>query len=226
LFKEPGFNFDWTKFVMLGRLPSSSTALVVSKKLGWKSVADPRGKAFFIGESAPFFGPLFAEALGWDKMIVVPGLRGPERSLAMRRGELQGTTAGAGQVLQDADLMLPIVITTKDEKGFKGVPLVKNVAIKGKEKWGVWAAAWDEVMYWSDTAPNVPADRAAYLENALRKTYYDPEFRAKMQKLNIDLGDHFVDANELKQITHSILHLTPAEINEMHYVISQKYLKH
>ncbi len=225
LFKEPGFNFDWTKFTLLGRIPSSSTAVVVNKKLGWKSHADLRGKQFFLGESAPFFGPLFAEALGWDKMNVIPGMRGSERSLAMRRGELQATSAGAGQVLQDADLMLPLVVTTKDDKGFRGIPVVKDVAIKGKEKWGKWASAWDEVMYWSYSAPNVPQDRAAFLENALRKTYNDPAFRAQMQKLNVDLSDHFVDAKELKEITRSIADLTPADINEMHYVISQKYLK-
>ena len=225
LFKEPGFNFDWTKFTLLGRIPASSTAIVVAKKLGWKSAADMRGKPFFLGESSPFFAPLFAEALGWDKMTVIPGLRGSERSLAMRRGELQGTSAGAGQVLQDHDLMQAIAVTMRDDKGFKGIPVVKDIAIKGKEKWGKWASAWDEVMYWSYSAPGVPADRIAFLENALRKIHADPAFRAQMQKLNVDLSEHFVDARELKAITRTISDLTPAEVNEMHYVISQKYLK-
>jgi len=225
LFKEPGFSFDWNKFTLLGRIPSSSTAIVVSRKMGWTKASDMRGKPFFLGESAPFFGPLFAEALGWDKMSILPGLRGSERSLAMRRGELQATSAGAGQVKQDADVMLPIAVTTKDNEGFPGVPVVKDIAIKGKEKWGQWASAWDEVMYWSYATPGIPADRAAFLEDALRKTYNDPAFRAQMKKMNMELSDHFVDAKELHQITRSIANLTPSEINEMHYVITQKYLK-
>jgi len=225
LFKEEGFSFDWAKFTLLGRIPSSSTAIVVAKKLGWTKAAELQGKPFFLGESAPFFGPLFAEALGWDKMTVIPGMRGSERSLAMRRGELQATTAGAAQVVQDEDLMRPIVVTAKDEKGFRGVPVVKDLAIKGKEKWGKWASAWDEVMYWSYATPGIPQERAVFLESALKKTFSDPAFVAQMEKMKVDLSDHFVDAKELKEITRSIAELNDNDIKEMHGVITQKYLK-
>jgi tripartite-type tricarboxylate transporter receptor subunit TctC len=114
LFKQEGVSFDWTKFTLLGRLPSSSTAFGVDKKMGWKKPADLQGKAFFAGASSPFFEPLFAEAMGWDKMSVIPGMSGGERTLAMRRGEIQGTSGGAAQMAKDADLMLPIVVSTKD----------------------------------------------------------------------------------------------------------------
>jgi tripartite-type tricarboxylate transporter receptor subunit TctC len=225
LFKEEGFSFDWNKFTLLGRIPASSTAIVVDKKSGWTKPADLQGKAFFLGESAPFFGPLFAEALGWDKMAVIPGMRGSERSLAMRRGELQATTAGAAQVVQDEDVMRPIVVTTKDEKGFRGVPVVKDLALKGKEKWGRWASAWDEVMYWSYATPGIPQDRAAFLESALKKMFNDPAFVAQMEKMKVDLSDHVIDGKELKEITRSIAEISDNDIKEMHFVITQKYLK-
>ena len=93
LFKQEGVSFDWTKFTLLGRLPSSSTAFAVDKKMGWKKPADLQGKAFFAAASSPFFEPLFAEALGWDKMSVIPGMSGGDRTLAMRRGEIQGASA-------------------------------------------------------------------------------------------------------------------------------------
>ena len=141
LFKAEGVSFDWTKFVLLGRLPSSSTAFVVDKKLGWKKPADLQGKAFFAAASSPFFEPLFAEALGWDKMSVIPGMTGADKTLAMRRGEVQGAASGAAQVLKDADVMLPIVVSTKDEKGFPGIPTAEAAAVKGKEKWGRLAAS-------------------------------------------------------------------------------------
>ena len=123
LFKQEGANFDWTKFTLLGRLPASSTAFVVDKKLGWKKPADLQGKAFFAGASSPFFEPLFAEALGWDKMSVIPGMSGSERSLAMRRGEIQATSAGAAQMKQDADLMVPIVVSLSKTK--RGSPVYR-----------------------------------------------------------------------------------------------------
>jgi tripartite-type tricarboxylate transporter receptor subunit TctC len=224
LFKQQGANFNWKEFVLLGRLPFSSSFFVVDKKLGWTKLSDLRGKEFFHGASSPFFGPLFAEALGWDGMKVVPGMGGGERAMGMRRGELQSTIAGAGQVAQDSDVMLPLVTTNKDPK-FPAVPAITEVALKGKEKWGEWTSAWDAVVYWSYTSPGVPADRAAFLEKALEKTYNDPGFRADMKKLKFELSDHFVGAEELRKITRTIADLTDAEIEEMKYVIREKYQK-
>jgi tripartite-type tricarboxylate transporter receptor subunit TctC len=225
IFKQEGVAYDWRKFTLLGRLPSSSTAFVVDKKLGWKKPADMQGKAFFAGCTNPFFEPLFAEALGWDKMVVIPGMSGGDRALAMRRGEIQGASSGAAQVVQNADVMLPIVVTTKDPKGFPGVPTVKDMAIKGKEKWGRMTAAWDELLYWSYATPGIPQDRAAFLEKALEKTYNDPGFRADLAKLKIDLSDHFIGAKELKEMTSDIEGLTDDEVKEMQFVIDNKYLK-
>lgn len=225
LFKQEGVSFDWTKFTLLGRLPSSSTAFGVDKKMGWKKPADIMGKAFFAGASSPFFEPLFAEALGWDKMSVIPGMSGGERTLAMRRGEIQGTSGGAAQMAKDADLMLPIVVSTKDEKGFPGVPTAQDAAVKGKEKWGRLVAAWDELLYWSYATPGIPQDRAAFLESALQKTFIDPAFRADMEKLKLDVSDHFVNGKELKALTSEIGRLTDAEIKEMEFVIERKYQK-
>jgi tripartite-type tricarboxylate transporter receptor subunit TctC len=225
MFKQEGVAFDWRKFTLLGRLPSSSTAFVVDKKLGWKKPADLQGKAFFAAASTPFFEPLFAEALGWDKMQVIPGMSGGDRSLAMRRGEIQGAASGAAQVVKDADLMLPIVVSTKDDKGFPGLPTAAAAAVKGKEKWGRMAAAWDELLYWSYASPGVAPDRAAFLESALQKTYNDPGFRADLAKLKIDLSDHFIGSKELKGITKEVDELSDAEIKEMQFVIESKYQK-
>ena len=54
LFKQQGVNFDWTKFTLLGRIPSSSTAFAVDRKMGWKKPADLQGKAFFARRQQPF----------------------------------------------------------------------------------------------------------------------------------------------------------------------------
>jgi tripartite-type tricarboxylate transporter receptor subunit TctC len=223
MFNQEGASFDWTKFSLLGRLPASSTAFAVDRKLGWKKPADLQGKVIKVGVSSPFFEPLFAEALGWDKMSVVPGMTGGDRTLAMRRGEIQGTSGGPAQMSKDADLMLPIVVSTKDEKGFPGVPTAKEAAVKGKEKWGKWVGAWDELMYWSYTTPGIPQDRAAFLEGALQKTFSDPAFRTEMEKLRVDLSDHFINGKELKTLAAEVEGMGDAEIKEMQFVIERKY---
>jgi len=224
LFKQKGANFNWKEFTLLGRLPFSSSLFVVDKKLGWTKPADLQGKEIFHGCSSPFFGPLFAEALGWDGMKVVPGMGGGERAMGLRRGELQSTIAGTGQVAKNPDVMLPIVGTNKDPK-FPNVPAVKEVVLKGKEKWAEWTSTWDQVVYWSYASPGVPPDRAAFLEKALEKTYNDPAFKADMKKLKFELSDHFVGANELTKITRTIADLTDDEIKEMKFVIREKYQK-
>jgi len=225
LFKQEGASFDWTKFTLLGRIPASSTAFVVDRRLGWTRPADLRGKAFFVGASNPFFAPLFAEALGWDEMSVISGMTGSERALGIRRGELQATTAGAAQVAQDADLLLPIVVTATDPDGFPGVPSVKELAVEGKEKWGRWASAWDAVLYWSYATPGIPEDRAAFLEDALRKTYDDAAFAEEMKKLKVSLSDHFIGRAELREITRTLAELSDDDIKEMEFVMTRKYQK-
>lgn len=225
LFKQEGVNFNWTKFVLLGRLASSSTAIVVDKKLGWKKPADMQGKVIKAAASSPFFEPLFAEACGWDKLQVIPGMTGADKSLAMRRGEVQAAAVGAAQALKDGDIMQPIVVSTKDEKGFPGIPTAAQSAAKGKEKWGRLTSAWDDLMYWSYASPGTPQDRAAFLESALQKTYNDPAFRADLAKLKLDLSDHFINAKELKEMTKEIEGLSDAEIKDMEFVITKKYLK-
>jgi len=223
MFKQEGVNFDWKKFTYLARLPMSSTIFVVDKRKGW-TLADLRGKEFFHGASSPFFGPLFAEALGLDKMKVIPGMGGGKRVMNIRRGELQTTVVGTAQIVKDPDLLLALAATNKDPK-FPDVPAITEIALKGKEKWAEWTAAWDQVVYWSYATPGIPKDRAAFLENALEKTYNDPEFRADMKKLKFELSDHFVGSKELKEITQTIADLSEDDIKEMKYAIREKYIK-
>jgi hypothetical protein len=46
-----------------------------------------------------------------------------------------------------------------------------------------------------------------------------------MEKLKIDLSDHFVNGKELKALTGEIEGLSDAEIKEMEFVIERKYQK-
>ena len=224
LFKEEGANFNWKEFVFLGRVVNSGSVFAIDKSKGYKKPADLQGVKFFCGTSSPFFEPLFAEALGWDKMEVIPGLGGSERAMGVRRGELLATIAGTGQVKQNSDFMQPLVLTVKDPN-FPDAPAISDVVLKGKEKWAKWIAAWDEVIYWACTTPGVPADRAAFLEQALEKTYNEPGFKADMQKLGFELADHFISGKELKEMANVLAALTDEEIAEMKQVIQQKYIK-
>jgi tripartite-type tricarboxylate transporter receptor subunit TctC len=224
LFQLKGASFKWQEFTLLGRLPKSSTIFVIDKSKGFTKPSDLQGIKFFHGASSPFFGPLFAEACGWDGMQVIPGMKSGDRAMGMRRGELLSTVAGAGHVAKNPDLMLPLIVTNKDPK-FPDVPAVTEVAVKGKEKWAEWAAAWDGVIYWSYATPGIPQDRAAFLEKALEKTYNDPGFGADMKKLKFELSDHFVGAKELQQLSSGLAKLTDDEIKDMKYVITEKYQK-
>ena len=128
------------------------------------------------------------------------------------------------RIHQTSDEYATILLGLMLHQGLKR-SAIKDVAMKGKEKWGQWASAWDEVLYWSYATPGIPNDRTAFLQMALQRTYHDPVFRGEMARLNIDVSDHFIDGKELKQLTSTIANLSEADIKEMEFVITEKYVK-
>ncbi|OGP53572.1 MAG: hypothetical protein A2162_01900 [Deltaproteobacteria bacterium RBG_13_52_11b] len=225
LFKNEGVRYTWNKFVPLGKIIYSPSTFNVSKKLGYKTPKDLVGVNFICGTSAPFFEPLFAEALGWNGMKLVPGLSVNERALAMRRGEIQATVGNVITATQNADIMDPIVASSRDEALFPGVPDVGEVVMPGKGKWANYMDAADTVMFWAITTPGVPKDRAAFMESVLRKTFEDPGYRPALSKVGEIPPPKFVTAARLVEMMNAFAAMSPKEIEEMEQVINKKYIK-
>jgi len=225
LFKLQGVRYDWSKFVPIGKIIAATSVVIVAKNSPWKNPRDPAKDKFNYGESSPFYGPLIAEALGWEKMTVIPGYRSTTgRAVAISRGELQAATGGNETVTANPDLVKPLVMSVPD-KAFPSVPSVGQSAMPGREKWAKYIEGWGDIMYVAIAPPGTPADRAAFLEAALKKTWEDPGFRTALAKVKDNPSDEFITIKKLTAFMNSLAALSPKEVAEMKYVITQKYKK-
>lgn len=225
MFKLQGIRYDWRKFVPLGKVLANITGVIVSKKSPWKSPKDLVGKKFNYGESRPFYGPLMAEALGWNKMTVIPGYRSTTgRAVAISRGELQAASASSQTVVANPDLVKSLVFSIRDP-GFPNIPTVREAAAPGREKWVNYIEGWGNIMYVAIAPPGTPSDRAKFLENALKKTWGDPGFRKAFKKIKITVAPTFINSKKLKAFMKLLSALSPENVREMKHVITKKYKK-
>jgi tripartite-type tricarboxylate transporter receptor subunit TctC len=223
LLMAAGVKYDWKKFVWIGKVLQEDALILVDKKLPWEKPQDLVGQKFIMGVSRPFYEPLFAEALGWEGMRVVPGFQSiSERSTAMARGEIQASVANTA-FFSDPSLVKTIVVTLK-HRNYPKVPTVRETAPAGREKWVSTLESFQKIQYSFVAPPGVPEDRIKFIEDCLRKIYGDPEFRNKMDALQLDLPSEFMGSKEFKESTSKLADLDPEEIKNLKYVIEEKYV--
>lgn len=225
MFKLQGIRYDWRKFVPLGKVLSSIVGVIVNKKSPWKKPQDLVGKKFNYGESRPFYGPLMAEALGWNKMTVIPGYRSTTgRAVAISRGEIQAASASSQTVAANPDLVKSMVFSIRDP-AYPNIPTVREAAAPGREKWVDYIEGWGDIMYVAIAPPGTPSDRAKFLENALKKSWGDPAFRKAFKKIRINVAPDFINSKKLKDFMKMLAALSPENVRELKHVITKKYKK-
>jgi hypothetical protein len=226
VFGMQGVAYDWKKFVWLGKLLEENMVVFVSKKLPWKKPQDLVGQKFTMGVSRPFYEPLFAEALGWDGLQLVPGFNSvAERIAAMDRGELQSGTANAS-FFGDTSTLTPIVISLP-HKSYANVPTVRQIAAKDKVKWVSALESFQQLQYSFIAPPGVPDDRAKFWEDSLRKVYSDAEFRKKVASLQLDLSPEFVSGKDLMDMSLKMSEdsfKSADDVKSFQNVIERKYV--
>jgi tripartite-type tricarboxylate transporter receptor subunit TctC len=225
LFKLQGVRYQWSKFTFIGKTVESNSCVIVGKTAAYKGPADLAGKKFNYGESSPFFGPLFAEALNWDKMTVIPGYRSTTgRAVAISRGELQAASASAQATVASPDL-IRLLVCSFPSKGFPNVPRVAQGMAPGRKKWVDYIEGWNKAMYVTVAPPGVPADRARFLEKALERMWADPEYQKAIKKIRYNPSSQFISSAELKSFVESLVALKDDEVKDMRTVITKKYKK-
>jgi putative tricarboxylic transport membrane protein len=225
LFNLQGVRYEWKKFVPLGKIVAQNSCVIVGKKSSWQKPADLVGKKFNYGESSPFYGPLFAETFGWDKMTVIPGYRSTTgRAVAISRGEIQAASTSLQTIAANPDLVKPLVCALP-EASLSDVPSVQQDVPPGHEKWAKEIEGWSNAMFVSIAPPGIAPDRAAFLESALKEVWADPGFRNSLNKVKMDVTSKFVNAEELKGFMNSLAQFSPTEVKAMKHVITEKYKK-
>ena len=136
MFERPGVRYDWRKFEPIGKAILVSGIVFVAPDSPWKKPRDPGDAKFLFGESSPFFGPLFAEALGWKNMHFVPGYRGNDKLVAVKRGEIQAGMMGADAILANPGLVRPLVSGEALSPHFPSFRKVADAVLPDKKKVG------------------------------------------------------------------------------------------
>lgn len=227
LFGLEGVHYDWTKFVPLGRIVDESLLVFVAKESPWQAPGDAAKDTFNYGESSIFFGPQVAEALGWEHMSVIPGFRSTaDRATAIARGEIQATAASKEVVVSYPD-SVKLLAASSTQPDFPDVPTFYDSATTDHgRKYAKLIEAWVGLLNMAYAPPGLPDDKAAFLEEVLRKTWEDPEFAAQLEKVKAaPTPDAFMGREKLKEYMDSVAALTPEEVAELKDVVTDKYKK-
>jgi tripartite-type tricarboxylate transporter receptor subunit TctC len=201
LLRESGVMYDIDRFFYLGSPESDSHVVFYTRKeAGFNSSEKLRAASGIrvgarpVGHSAYVAARLFAYFLGLKEPKFIPGYGAPELDVALLRGEVDARANTATSVWQrnpdwvEKDLMdfhaileapkglkhdrfghLPEIETfAKSEKESKLIGLSRTLRLTGSPY----------VL-----PPGTPKDRVEIVEEAMRKTFNDPEFHREYRKV-------------------------------------------
>ena len=198
---EPGVLYDLDKLHYLGSAESVFHFVLLTRKdAGLSSVEKLRSTpqvrlgAGPVGHSTYYLPRLFAFLLGMKEPKIVPGYSGAETDIAMTRGELDARVISTGSVkpewlkkgLVDFHVALEIPRGRKFP-GFSELPELESFVKSDKErKLLAMVRAFRQTGAPWILPPKTPGDRVNILQEAMRKTFADPEFHKEYRKITAD----------------------------------------
>jgi tripartite-type tricarboxylate transporter receptor subunit TctC len=201
---EPGIQYDLDKLIYLGSPNSASHYIFLTKKeLGLDNIEKLRAHAGLrvggqsVGHDIYINGRLFSWILGLKEPRFVTGYSGPELDVALMREELDGRANIADTVLtRNAEWVSKgliqfhsILEIPKGEKHpkFANLPEIETFAKSDQER---KVLALNRAFRLTGSPyilpPGTPKEQVAILQEAMRKTFKDPEFFKEFKKLTGD----------------------------------------
>jgi len=221
--KETGVMYDIDKFIYLGTPVSENHNVIYTRgELGLGSLDKLRAATALrlgaqeVGAVAYISARLFAYFLDLKAPKFVTGYNSLEADVALRNGEIDSRANNVTSVLTrnrdwvDKGIMdfHAILAVPKDDKPshprLAQLPEIETFAKTEKERklltmWrGFRTAASPFVL-----PPATPKDRVEILQDAMRKVFKDPEFRADFKKLVTDDASPLMP-DELTKIIHEM----------------------
>lgn len=226
MFGLDGVHYDWSRFTPLGKVPQTGFVVYVAGDADWTGPQDMTEASFNFGESSPFFGPQLAEAFGWKNMAVIPGYRSSAaRATAVARGEIQATS-GSVELMEAQPDAVKMIATGTPLSGYPDVPVVTAIASDEGMDYAEIIEGWMALMYMAYAPPGLPEDRAAFLEEALRQTWANPEFAEDIAKMGLEPNTAgFIDRAELSRRMKRLAAMSAEEVDELKHVVTEKYKK-
>ena len=201
---EPGVQYDIDKFIYLGSPNSASHyVFMTAGRLGLENLEKLRAYsglrigAQTVGHDIYIQGRLFAWFLGLKDPKFVTGYSGPEVDMAIMQGEVDARANIADTVVQRTRELFEkttihfhaIVEIPKGEKHphFPNLPEIETFAKSDRERRLLTLSrAFRLAGSPYVLPPGTPKDRVQILQDAMRKTFSDPEFHKEFKKLTAD----------------------------------------
>jgi tripartite-type tricarboxylate transporter receptor subunit TctC len=201
LLRESGVLYDIDKFIYLGSPESDSHVVFYTRKeAGFGSLEKLRGAtgvrigARPVGHSAYIAARFFAYLLGLKEPKFVPGYGAPELDTALLRGEVDGRANTATSVwrrnpdwvekgLMDFHAILEAPKGLKHAR-FGHLPEIESFAKSERESRLIGLSRTLRLTGSPYVLPpGTPKDRVDIVQEAIRKTFKDPEFHREYRKV-------------------------------------------
>ena len=190
--------FDVRRYTVLGSLNKRETGLVaILNRAGIKSVEDARTKTVVLGStgtaSAQYIVPNAMNRLLGTKFKLIPGYKViTDAFMAMESGEADGIFTNYATLVQarpdwTSGNKLTYIAQSSDirDPAFRDVPLLQELTDDRVQQEAFRFLAMSRLAGKMIVAPpDIPADRAAALRQALRDALADPQLLQGMAKLN------------------------------------------
>ncbi len=184
-----GIKFDLANMSWIGKASSDPRVLMASVTSKVKTLADlgretaTKMSTSGVGSSGYNDTMMLAKVLNWN-IKLVPGYRGMQSEMAMRRGEIDAaisSLSSAGLFVKNGYGRFIFQVGGTPPKG---VPLLKDLA-KGDDAQSIAAliGSQGELARLTAGPPGIPADRLGALRAAYKSALNDPDFRAKAKKI-------------------------------------------
>jgi tripartite-type tricarboxylate transporter receptor subunit TctC len=201
VFGEPGVQYDIDKFVYLGAAESVFHFVLYTRKGAGlnnleklRSTPGVRVGAGPVGHSTYYLPRLFTYLIGMKEPKIVPGFSGGETEVALMRGEVDLGVESTGSVKPDwlRQGLVDFHVALEIPKGrkfpaFSHLPELESFVKSEKERnlLGMVRAFRQTGAPWI-VPPNTPKERVSILQEAMRKTFADPDFHSEYKKLTGD----------------------------------------
>jgi tripartite-type tricarboxylate transporter receptor subunit TctC len=216
----------------IGNMSDTNEFFFTAKSSPTKTLEDARRRetpvaATGAGSIMTQLAAVYNNMLGTRFKVIYGYPSGPDMSLAMERGEVEGRSTSNPQVLgsskADVAAKYNFLVQAGMRKfpGYEEVPLLRELA-RNAEQQAVFDFISEAVVIARPlvTNPEVPPERVAALRRAFDAAMADPLMREEARRENLDIGTR--SGEELQQLIAQMLSTPPAILAQVARAIQIK----
>jgi tripartite-type tricarboxylate transporter receptor subunit TctC len=229
---DKNLKVDMRTLNWIGNMSDTNEFFFTAKSSPTKTLEDARRRetvvaATGLGSIVTRLAALYNNALGTKLKVIYGYPSGPDMTLALERGEVEGRSTSNPQVLgtSKADIVAKynflIQAGLKKFPGYEEVPLLRDLATN-EEQQRVFDFICNAVSVARPlvTNPGVPPDRVAALRRAFDATLADPAFLQDAARQNLEISAR--SGEELQKVVYDILDASPDLLEKIREIIEIK----